>query len=222
MPQVAPPPEMPASPPQPTPEPAASKPPPPPPPPVIEPSEAPVAYQPGPEAEPAAEPRPEPELAVVGATQTEVPYNKGKGGIITGTIFDVVGYVLVIVGGAVSSLNLGLSLNMLYSGSGILTIGSIIGTSAYTAKHGAYRRAGYEVRSGPKIGSWIMTSFTIGCTGAAIGTGVASDGDFGLAIASLVFAGTAAILEVINWLSIRGKSWNNALNESSGGVPASY
>lgn len=143
-------------------------------------------------------------------TPSGPPVNAAKAGILTGGIIDLTGVVLFLTGGAVSSLDLGVGLSLAYAGGGLLSVGSVVSSSSYTARHNAYRSAGYDVRTGYRAGSWVLTGITVACYGSALGVGFASEGDLGLALTSIGLNGLSAILEVVNVLSVRRK-WDAAL-----------
>jgi hypothetical protein len=138
----------------------------------------------------------------------------GNAGIITGYVFDGIGYIAIVGGGAASSENLGVGLAMIYVGSASLALASLIGTSAYTYRHGAYVDAGYKPRVGPKAGAWILTILSIGCVGASVPVGLKAgeEESFGLALASLGLAAGGGLLEAIN-ISVRS-SWDKALKSA--------
>ena len=140
--------------------------------------------------------------------------DKAKAGIVIGTVFDVTGYVLFI--GSMIPLaldDLGTAMILQYSGSGLAVVGSVIGSASYTARHSAYVKAGFNPGGGRKAAAWTLTSLSIGLYGAGMGLGMASGGDFGMAIGSIVANGMALILEAINFM-VRGK-WNIKLQKSA-------
>ena len=142
------------------------------------------------------------------------PVDKAKAGIVIGTVFDVTGYVLFI--GSMIPLaldDLGTAMILQYSGSGLAVVGSVIGSASYTARHSAYVKAGFNPGGGRKAAAWTLTSLSIGLYGAGMGLGMASGGDFGMAIGSIVANGMALILEAINFM-VRGK-WNIKLQKSA-------
>ena len=152
-------------------------------------------------------------------TEAGVPVNAARGGIITGGVIDLVGFTLFMVGGAVSSRNLGVGLNLAYSGGGLLTVGSVVSSVSYTARHKAYRDAGYGVTTGRRAGSWVLTGLTLACYGGSLGVGMASDGSLGLALTSIGLNGAAAIFEMVNLLTVRPK-WDAALRAGAAKKPS--
>jgi hypothetical protein len=147
----------------------------------------------------------------------------GKAGIITGYVFDGIGYIGIVAGGAISSESLGAGLGLMYVGSASLALASLIGTASYTYRHGAYKDAGFAPRSGPMAGAWVLTILSIGCVGAAFPVGfmAADQESLGLALASLGLAVGGGIFEAIN-LSVRG-SWERALKEApKAGSPTAF
>jgi tetratricopeptide (TPR) repeat protein len=145
------------------------------------------------------------------------PIEAGRAGILTGWIFDVLGIVSVVVGGSVSSKSLALGTTFMSAGSGLMTIGSVIGTSAYTYRHGYFVEAGFAPRGGPKAAAWVLTGFTVASSGASIAMAefAVSEDSLGLALGSLGLMVVPIILEAINAISVRDKRWQAALTEST-------
>jgi len=150
----------------------------------------------------------------------EPPVDKAKGGVVSAAVVDLTGFALFLVGGAIAGIDislLGVGLTMTYIGSGLLTAGSVVGTTSMTVRHSAFAKAGFNPPGGRRTGAWVMTGLTVVTYGGGIGLGVAAGAgmNFGLAMASIGVNGLAAILEVINMLAIRPK-WDLQLKESAG------
>ena len=137
---------------------------------------------------------------------------KAQGGLVTGFVFDILGYGLFLAGGAFTSQNLALGLALADVGGLSMTIGAVIGTTSMTIRHRAFVNAGTHPNTKRKAGSWVLTSLTLAFFGAGIGLGVAAE-DIGMGIASICMNATAVILETVNFLSTR-KKWNEALTAS--------
>lgn len=152
-------------------------------------------------------------VAPVGTMGTEAPprpSRKARGAWITGLVVDAVGYVLFVVGGAVTNVNLGVGLYMFTGGAQFLMIGSVIGSSAMTVRHKAYVNAGYRPRTRRKGAAWTMTAFSIATYGGGTGMAFAAGEDTGLVIGAVVLMGVSGVLEAINWLVVR-KKWDKDL-----------
>ena len=145
------------------------------------------------------------------------PIDKAKPGLVTGAVFDIIGFGLFVGGGAASAAGpemLGLSLGLIYGGGGLLTIGSLISTVSMQVRHSAYVNAGYDPPGGRKAGAWTLTVLTLGCFGGGMGlTMAAGEDDTGLFIAGLSTVGLGAILEIVNMMSVR-KKWDSQLKQS--------
>ncbi len=148
---------------------------------------------------------------------------RGHGARTTGLVFDLIGYGLVVVGGALGSnqANAGLALSL--SGSFVLTIGSVIGPSAYTVRQRGLTTAGYEVADSPQTTAWLLTILSVGLTGGSVLLSLRAQDqeDFGLALAAIGMGLGAGVLEVVNW-SIREGRWNQALANSRRTSSAAY
>jgi len=136
---------------------------------------------------------------------------RGRGGLVTCAIFDLVGYATFLASTAASSAGFGVVGLVMVIGSTFTTLGSIIGTIAMADKHGAYVRAGYRPVKKHMAGSWTLTGICI-----ALGIGA-----WTLPLIGGVIAGaTVLVLEGINLLSVRPK-WDQALavSEAVGQTP---
>jgi small nuclear ribonucleoprotein (snRNP)-like protein len=161
--------------------------------------------------------------APLGTTGTDAvpprPSRKARGAWITGLVVDAVGYTLFVVGGAVTSVNLGLGLYMFTGGAQLLVIGGIIGSSAMTVRHKAYVNAGYRPKTRRKGGAWTMTAFSIATYGGGAGMAFAAGEDTGLVIGAIALMGVSGVLEAINWLVVR-KKWDKDLLKAPYGPAA--
>jgi small nuclear ribonucleoprotein (snRNP)-like protein len=149
-------------------------------------------------------------MATTGTEPPPRPSRKARGAWITGLVVDAVGYTLFVVGGAVTSVNLGVGLYLFTGGAQLLVIGGVIGSSAMTVRHKAYVDAGYRPRTRRKAGAWTMTGFSIATYGGGVGMAFAGDGDMGLALGAIALMGVSGVLEAINWLVVR-KKWDKDL-----------
>lgn len=145
------------------------------------------------------------------AAMAGAPVTAARGGIVAGAIVDLTGFALFVAGGAVSGMNLGVGLALNFTGGGLLTAGSVVSSASYQLRHKAYRQAGFDVETGYQTGAWVLTGLTVACYGGSLGVGLVAD-NLGLALASVGLNGVAAILEVVNLITVRPK-WNNALLE---------
>lgn len=129
-------------------------------------------------------------------------YKAGMGGLITGAVFDLIGYAMVLAGGMLASeIGIGVTAGLMGVGSGVAMIGGIIGTISMGARHQAFVNAGYAPSSGPRAGSVVLLILTCVTFGAAMPMPI---------LPGIILAGTSIILEIINFAT-RLKGWENAL-----------
>jgi hypothetical protein len=220
------------------PQPGYGQPPPPPPQPAPAPQpdygQPPPAPQPGyqPAPQPSYQPAPAPGYspALQGSPggQTFSTDDRGQllkvanGARITGLVFDLAGYAGILIGGAISSQTL-IGIQVANAGCGLLTIGAIIGTSAYTHRHRAFKAAGYDVSAGAMAWSWVLTTLSVLTYGGSIPVAIMAidEESLGLALASLGMWASAGIFEVCNWLLVREKGWKRALQNAPKTQPPS-
>ncbi|MBN1962192.1 MAG: hypothetical protein JW841_14745 [Deltaproteobacteria bacterium] len=145
---------------------------------------------------------------------TERPINAARGGIITGMVIDGAGYLMFIIGGALSSSDLAVSMGLSAGGSFVLTIGSFVGTAAYTSKTNAYRNAGFDVSNVPSGKAWALTLASAGCTlGGSILALTAGGDSLAIGLISYCIVITGGVLEITNYLQ-RSNDWERALAEA--------
>jgi hypothetical protein len=152
-----------------------------------------------------------PVTAAVAATSVERPTNAAKGGIIANMVIDGVGYLLFIIGGALSGDNASAGIALSATGSMILTVGSFVGTAAYTSKTNTYRKAGFDVSNVPSGTAWALTFGSAACAvgGTVLGVTAGTD-DLTMGIIAYAIILVGGVLEVGNFF-LRRDDWEAAL-----------
>ena len=150
-----------------------------------------------------------------------IPRTRARGLAITGHVTSGAGFLTMLGGALAASWNPDTGTVVYFAGGGLISVGSIMATSAYTVRQRAYASAGYPVGIKPLVAGWVLTATTLGLNTAGLIT--MSIGGFsmedksidglGYFLCAAAMVGASFWLELINAIWTRG-AWRRAFKRA--------
>ncbi|MCX7031130.1 MAG: hypothetical protein NTU62_13570 [Spirochaetes bacterium] len=155
------------------------------------------------------------------ADNSGLPPQPYRTGFLTGWIIDLVGYALVVTGGAITFIAPDATMPLFGVGTLTMTIGGIVQNVYLRKFQAALNAAGAGVPDNAGKSSWTLTWISVGCISGAAVVGITQlAGDDASPWVSFGLMAGALICETVNMYTARTK-WAGTLSKANQATPLS-